>query len=400
MIQCSASSSQVTPLKDSREAIHNTTSFEATSISQTMKHGPINQLRSSVSISSSSEQANILEPEKATVKKHSMAAAIRVIEADVPSTLEETKSSDTTPPRSETPAYKHTVEVKPSHRRSLKRSNQALSNFDGNTVSDAGHSYSSVSESMPCDRISGGRSKALRSKKQKSDETDSTENMDSVTSWPNDPNHFLNQSWWRHTSKKRSKPSLRFTSQFDLQQCMVSNELSPVESTYKMTNNQAKDIVPVTRGSRRLRNLEKDQLKLCCPICRKQFKARFGIASLTEDVIARHVAKCSKKAVETNMRIPENEPQNIDSLLPQIPAQTDTINFTVKPRDPMEPGHPLEPVDPMERKADMQKLSVLLPSNGRADRAVCDAARAQSNQFLMHGRGKLAFEAMLLENNE
>ena len=172
-----------------------------------------------------------------------------------------------------------------------------------------------------------------------------------------DPNHFLNQTWWRTTRKRREKHHLV---PFDYQQCIVTSITNPSDSRAKIANSDDKDSRQVVRGSKRLKIQANEQLKLCCPICHKEFKATQAIF-LTEEVMSRHVSKCSEKV----FTLPDHAVS--------ISNQVDDVSHQ-KP--------------------------IRMSSKEKEDRASSHAARAQSNYFLMHGKGEQAFMDLLFENSK
>ena len=196
-----------------------------------------------------------------------------------------------------------------------------------------------------------------------------------------DPNHFLNQSWWRKNAKRQTKKAVRAIP-FDFQQCIVSTSTVVTKGRGKTVNLNLMDSMKVARGSNRLRTQAKDQLKLCCPICQKEFKASFGIRQLSEEMMIRHVSKCSVKMFEDGVRHISNKP--LDGTCP--------LARSTKP----------ERVCSMvlgDQMTNIQK-PIHLPSTVRAELAAFHVMRAQSNQFLMHGSGQKGFANMFTENVE
>ena len=196
-----------------------------------------------------------------------------------------------------------------------------------------------------------------------------------------DPNHFLNQSWWRKNARRQTKKTVQAIP-FDFEQCIVSASIDVTKGREKTVNVSLKDSMKVVRGSNRLKTQAKDLLKLCCPICQKEFKASMGIRQLTEEMMIRHVSKCSVKMFEDGVRQVATK------------ALDDKCALTCSTKPESACSRILG-----DQICNIQKL-VHVPSTERTELAAFHVMRAQINQFVMHGAGKKGFAEMFMENIE
>lgn len=277
----------------------------------------------------------------------------------------------------------HAQSPKTSRRRLKRNVKTHMEVCKGVTDVRGDDDYSAAEYSSISDSNSFSSSKPL--KKFKSDQKYGKRRDQSVTVPNMDPNHFLNQSWWRKNTRQRTKKVVQAIP-FDFQQCIVSVNTNMTKGGGETVNLNTKDVMKVARGSKRIRTQAKDQLKLCCPICHKEFKASLGIGQLTEEMMIRHVSKCSAKMFDDGVRLLATKP--LDDKCP--------LRYPTKP----ESGCSVILGGPMKGRPRNIQKPVHLPSTEREDLATFHVMRAQSNRFVMHGAGKRGFVDMFLENIE
>jgi hypothetical protein len=270
--------------------------------------------------------------------------------------------------------------VQPLKEAGNRRPKRLVREIDYNVDANSEAGYSSISDSAPSETASWvAKSKPQAKIKIKPSER-TIQKKEMLKLAPNeDPNHFLNQSWWRTKSTQKRFKKLHVMP-FDFQQCMVAS----IRISAEIANPDDKDTRQVARGSKRLKVQAKDQLKLCCPICQKEFKASQGIGYLTEEVMSRHVAKCSEKVFQDNLRQLAVKPMDGGSLPDVLIAPDNVVSM----------ANPASQVDVVAQKPIRMSLKE------QEDRDASHAARAQSNYFLMHGEGEQGFMDMLFKNSE